>query len=110
LILDPGTAEAARRPFLEFADEVNRGLDACGFPLCKGDIMARNPKWCLPLEGWRAVFDDWIRNPEPKALLNAAIFFDLRPLAGEAQLAEQGMEVLTHRRSARFGRRPHAPA
>jgi CBS domain-containing protein len=89
LILDPGTAEAARKPLLEFADEVNRGLDACGFPLCKGDIMARNPKWCLPLEGWRAVFDDWIRNPDPKALLNAAIFFDLRPLAGEAQLAGQ---------------------
>jgi CBS domain-containing protein len=89
LILDVGTAEPARKPFLEFADEVNRGLDACGFPLCKGDIMARNPKWCLPLEGWRTVFDDWIRNPDPQALLNAAIFFDLRPLAGEAQLAGQ---------------------
>jgi CBS domain-containing protein len=89
LILEPGTAEAARKPYLEFADEVNRGLDACGFPLCKGDIMARNPKWCLPLEGWRATFDAWIRNPEPQALLNAAIFFDLRPLAGEAQLAGQ---------------------
>ncbi|HET9734107.1 MAG TPA: DUF294 nucleotidyltransferase-like domain-containing protein [Burkholderiales bacterium] len=89
LILEPGTAEAARKPYLEFADEVNRGLDACGFPLCKGDIMARNPKWCLPLEGWRATFDDWIRNPDPQALLNAAIFFDLRPLAGEAQLAGQ---------------------
>ena len=89
LILDPGTAEAARKPFLEFADEVNRGLDACGFPLCIGEIMARNPKWCLPLEGWRGVFDAWIRNPDPQALLNAAIFFDLRPLAGEAQLAGQ---------------------
>jgi CBS domain-containing protein len=89
LILEPGTAEAERKPFLAFADEVNRGLDACGFPLCKGDIMARNPKWCLPLEGWRAIFDGWIRNPEPKALLNAAIFFDLRALAGETQLAGQ---------------------
>jgi CBS domain-containing protein len=89
LILEPGTSEAQRKPFLAFADEVNRALDACGFPLCKGDIMARNPKWCLPLEGWRAIFDGWIRNPDPKALLNAAIFFDLRPLAGETQLAGQ---------------------
>jgi CBS domain-containing protein len=73
---------------------VNRGLDACGFPLCKGDIMARNPRWCLPLEGWRATFDDWIRNQDPKALLNAAIFFDLRPLAGESQLAGQLRDAL----------------
>jgi CBS domain-containing protein len=94
LILEPGTAEADRKPFLEFADEVNRGLDACGFPLCKGDIMARNPKWCQPLEGWRATFDGWIRNPDPKALLNAAIFFDLRALAGEAQLAGQLRDAL----------------
>lgn len=72
---------------LEFAGEVNAALDAAGFPLCKGDIMARNPRWCLGAQEWRAVFDDWIRNPDPEALLHAAIFFDLRPLAGEAQLA-----------------------
>jgi len=79
--------EARSDAFLAFADEVNRGLEACGFPLCKGDIMARNPRWCLDAREWRAVFDGWIRNPLPAALLNAAIFFDFRPLAGEARLA-----------------------
>ncbi len=76
-----------RAALLAFAHEVNEALDAAGFPLCKGDIMARNPRWCLGAQEWRAVFDDWIRNPDPEALLHAAIFFDLRPLAGEAQLA-----------------------
>jgi CBS domain-containing protein len=70
-----------------FADEVNRNLDACGFPLCRGDIMARNPRWCLTAQEWRSLFDGWIRNTEPEALLNASIFFDLRPLAGNAHLA-----------------------
>jgi CBS domain-containing protein len=70
-----------------FADEVNRNLDACGFPLCKGDIMARNPRWCLTPQEWRRVFDDWIRNNDPRALLNASIFFDFRPLAGDPRLA-----------------------
>ena len=79
--------EAGKEAFLAFADQVNRNLDACGFPLCKGDIMARNPRWCLPLEGWRRVFDDWIRNNDPQALLNASIFFDFRALAGDARLA-----------------------
>ncbi len=85
LILD-ATAGEAREVYLAFADEVNRTLDACGFPLCKGNIMARNPRWCMTLEEWRKTFVDWIRHPQPEALLNAAIFFDLRAIAGDAQL------------------------
>jgi len=72
---------------LAFAAVINETLDACGFPLCRGDIMARNPRWCLTGERWRETFSGWIRNPDPEALMNAAIFFDLRPLAGEARLA-----------------------
>ena len=79
--------EGGKEAFLAFADQVNRDLDACGFPLCKGDIMARNPRWCLTPQEWRGVFDGWIRNPHPQALLNASIFFDFRPLAGDARLA-----------------------
>lgn len=82
-----GDVAAARKALLAFSSEVNLGLEVCGFPLCAGDIMARNPRWCLTLEEWRSVFDGWIRNPNPQALLNAAIFFDFRPIAGEAALA-----------------------
>ena len=77
------TPDAARARFLPFAQEVNAALDACGFPLCKGEIMARNPKWCLSLEEWGALFAGWIRNPQPEALLNAGIFFDFRALAAK---------------------------
>jgi CBS domain-containing protein len=81
---DPG---GPRERLLPFARAVNVALDACGFPLCKGEIMAGNPKWCLSAAEWRTGFGDWIRNPVPDALLNANIFFDFRPLWGEAQLA-----------------------
>jgi CBS domain-containing protein len=37
---EDGDREATRARLLPFADEVNRTLDACGFPLCKGNIMA----------------------------------------------------------------------
>jgi CBS domain-containing protein len=80
-------ADAVRARLLPFADAVNVTLDACGFPLCKGDIMARNPRWCLAAAEWRMRFGEWIRNPHPEALLNANIFFDFRPLWGEAALA-----------------------
>ncbi len=86
LILEEG-ADPAR--FLAFADEINGALDRCGFPLCKGGVMAGNPRWCLTLPKWRATFSDWIRNPVPDALLNAAIFFDLRAIAGEPQFAQE---------------------
>ena len=94
--------EGTRSALVAFADEVNRTLDACGFPLCKGDIMARNPRWCLTLEEWRAVFDGWIRRPGPLAVLHALIFFDFRALAGEARLAGELRDgVLAQTRAGR---------
>ena len=83
------SAAAMRERLLPFADEVNRALAACGFPLCKGGIMAGNPRWCLSIDEWQATFSDWIRNSAPEALLNAAIFFDFRPLWGVAALADR---------------------
>ncbi|MGB4065491.1 MAG: DUF294 nucleotidyltransferase-like domain-containing protein [Azonexus sp.] len=82
-------AAALRRIFLPFAQEVNQHLADCGFALCAGQIMAGNPAWCLSLEEWREKFIDWVRRPEPEALLNASIFFDLRPLFGDLALGER---------------------
>jgi CBS domain-containing protein len=79
--------EALRRRFLAFAREVNEGLARCGFPLCKGNIMASNPLWCLSRDEWQERFTQWIRKPEPEALLNATIFFDFRALYGNETLA-----------------------
>jgi CBS domain-containing protein len=91
---EDGDREATRARLLPFADEVNRTLDACGFPLCKGNIMARNPAWCLSLAEWLGRFDDWIRNSDPNALLNASIFFDFRALHGDAALVDRLREFL----------------
>jgi CBS domain-containing protein len=84
---DHAEARALRPLYHGFAREVNELLDACGFPLCKGGIMAGNEKWCLSLEEWRQHFTHWVLTPEPEALLNATIFFDFRALHGELALA-----------------------
>jgi len=92
---DGGTgAEAMRKRLLPFARSVNDGLDACGFPLCKGGIMAGNPRWCLSLGEWHEQFAGWIRDPQPEALLKAAIFFDFRAIYGRDSLAEALRERL----------------
>ena len=74
---------------LELARDVNADLDRCGFPLCSGKIMAGNPELCLTLEEWEERFADWIRTPNPQALLNATIFFDFRSLYGQHNLADR---------------------
>ncbi len=80
--------DAVRERLLPFARKVNEALDACGFPLCKGNVMASNPRLCLSLDEWTARMRGWVETPEPQALLDAAICFDFRALSGDATLAE----------------------
>lgn len=90
LVFAPGSeadTEASRQRFLPFARRVNEVLDACGFPLCKGEVMAGNPRWCLSMTEWRAQFAGWTSSATSDDLLNATIFFDFRAIAGDAGLA-----------------------
>jgi CBS domain-containing protein len=80
---DAGDPESTRREILPFARQVNQALDRCGFALCRGEVMAGNPKLCLSLREWQQRFARWIDEPDPQALLNATIFFDFRPIHGD---------------------------
>ena len=90
-------AEELRQKFLPFAQAVNTALDVCGFPLCTGQIMAGNPAWCLSLDEWKQIFGGWISVPDPRALLNASIFFDFRPLYGREELVSDLQHWLLQR-------------
>lgn len=74
--------------FREYARRAIDHLVNCGYPLCPGDIMARNPKWNQPYSVWCRYFDRWISAPDPAELLNAMIFFDFRSGFGDASLAD----------------------
>lgn len=87
--------EPCRTRLLAFARGVNEVLRQCGFPLCSGGIMASNRAWCLHANEWFAHFSDWVRNPTPEALLNAAIFFDLRAIEGNHRLAAELRSAVT---------------
>ncbi|HSE02268.1 MAG TPA: DUF294 nucleotidyltransferase-like domain-containing protein [Burkholderiales bacterium] len=92
LIFEPAPGQSvpeARAALLPVAQHINQALDQAGYRLCPGDIMAGNPQWCLSLDEWRARFERWIDSGSPEALLHGAIFFDLRPLAGELALGRE---------------------
>jgi CBS domain-containing protein len=83
---DSARPAEVRAKLLPFAREVNEALDACGYPLCKGNVMASNPDLCLSVAEWKAKMEGWLHNSDPRALLDAAICFDFRGLHGDARL------------------------
>ncbi|MGD8110332.1 putative nucleotidyltransferase substrate binding domain-containing protein [Vibrio sp. TRT 17S01] len=90
--------------FAQLAKRVCDGLNKCGYTYCTGDIMSTNPMWRMTREEWEECFTDWIDDPNPKALLNASIFFDLDGVYGRLKWAEQlnGFIVRRARKNNRF--------
>ena len=80
---------AAREYFLKFGELVCTWLDQAGYDFCKGDVMAKNPKWCQPLSIWKRYFYSWIRVSTPKDLMESNIFFDLRGGCGNIELVDE---------------------
>ncbi len=104
LILPDNSTPEQHAAALRFAHDVNLALDACGYPLCRGGIMAGEPACCLTLREWRERFAHWIEHGAPHDLLNASIYFDFRALAGDNALAHELRQEVTEaaRRAPRF--------
>lgn len=81
-------------------DAVNQALADCGYPLCPGGVMAGREACCLTLDEWRQRFAHWIDHGAPQDLLNASIFFDLRPVAGHLPLATTLQQEVVARAAA----------
>lgn len=100
LVFMSGDAQRDRPQWLAFARQVNEALDACGYPLCKGLVMASNPACCLSVEEWCSQFASWMEQGAPEDLLKASIYFDLRPVAGRLELATPLRALITERAAA----------
>lgn len=88
LIVPDDTDDQALEAARLWAEQVNKDLDACGYPLCKGGIMAGLSACCLRQRDWLARFERWISQGSPQDLLHASIFFDFRAIAGDLSLTE----------------------
>ncbi len=86
---DDAQAAEIRQRLLPIAQQINQHLAACGFTLCKGNIMAGNPDLCLSRAEWARRFAAFIREATPENLLASTIYFDLRVVWGDEQGCEQ---------------------
>ncbi|ARU54390.1 cyclic nucleotide-binding protein [Oleiphilus messinensis] len=105
LILDETFQTEQHGDYFEaLANWVCDGLNRCGYPYCAGQIMATNPQWRKTLQEWKTCFAQWIDHPDPQALLNSSIFFDLDGVWGHTHWADQlnAFIVERARRNKRF--------
>ncbi|MCL1074845.1 DUF294 nucleotidyltransferase-like domain-containing protein [Shewanella dokdonensis] len=86
LLLAEEPDSSATAYFDALTHAVCSGLNDCGYVFCPGDIMAQNPAWRMSLENWQQKFSNWVNTPDPKALMHASIFFDMRCVFGPAPL------------------------
>jgi PAS domain S-box-containing protein len=75
--------------FLHLGRLVCDGLDRAGYPLCRGGVMASNPRWCRSLDDWIAGFQTWVHKSTPQEVMELSIFFDLRTVYGDTELTHE---------------------
>jgi CBS domain-containing protein len=74
--------------FAELGRRLADILDEAGIPYCKGGVMASNAAWRGSVSDWQRRVATWIGRSSARDLLNVDIFFDLLPVAGASQLAQ----------------------
>ena len=91
------TEDQVREKLLPFAETVTKELAECGFTLCKGNIMASNPKLCLSGEEWDDWFLRFIDASTPQNLVYSSIFLDMRAVFGDREPLEQLLDKVLAR-------------
>ncbi len=94
---DGMTADEVREKLLPFARKVNDELAECGFTLCKGNIMASNPKLCLSDREWNDWFVQFIDASTPQNLVYSSIFLDMRSVFGPTEPLHKLLEKVLER-------------
>lgn len=69
----------------KLAAHVVDALDTSGLRRCDGDYMATT--WSYSLEEWQHILRRRFIDPKPEDILDADVFLDLRPLAGDLDVS-----------------------
>jgi DNA polymerase-3 subunit epsilon/CBS domain-containing protein len=78
--------------FARLGELIADNLHVIGVPYCKGGVMAKNVAWRGSVKTWRERVETWVRQSRPEDLMSVDIFFDLRAVHGDAQLAADLMD------------------
>ena len=90
-ILFSEPSPVARDYFQRFSAKVVEGLSLCGFPLCKGGVMASQPKWFGDVEYWKTRAARWIGDvtSHEANVSDIYTFLDFRAVHGDQGLEKE---------------------
>ncbi len=74
--------------FVPLAVRFTQLLDAIGFPLCLGNVMATNPVWRKRISEWRKQIAGWLRKRTEAQLLLSDVLVDFQHVWGDAALSQ----------------------
>lgn len=80
----------ARQAALNFSELLER----LGYPPCKGNIMVSNEMWRKTLPEFKQMVGEWARKPTGDNMMNLAIFFDARVVAGNPAYLDEVNQYL----------------
>ncbi len=66
----------------------------CGYPVCKGGIMANQPGWCQSISDWKQTLRKWVTAKNENTVIWLTVIADLRPIWGNFSLAEDLYHIL----------------
>jgi CBS domain-containing protein len=92
IIFDDRKSNDKHEYFKQLSEKIVQGLNECGIPLCKGDIMATNPKFFGSLSEWKERTASWIRKNtdlSESELMDTYVFLDFRSIHGNQGLEEE---------------------
>ncbi len=92
----PEKEEEVKKYFSRLGEKVCDNLAAVGYRYCKGEIMAKNAKWCQSFSAWKKYFTNWVTTSSPQDILDIKIFFDFRFVYGHEDFAAQLQEHVNH--------------
>ncbi|MDX6520864.1 MAG: hypothetical protein QOF08_1469 [Gaiellales bacterium] len=93
---DPGGPEVDAY-FATVAEQINEGLERCGFGRDSSDVLARNRQWRMSRGEWQRVLTDCLERPDHSHLVRAAVSFDFRHVVGGLEIVRP---LVTIERSA----------
>jgi CBS domain-containing protein len=83
-----------KEKLLRMAEKVNHFMIDCGFSSCPSGMMSHLPYMCLNEQEWKEMFQSWIYQPDPEALLKSTIFFDMRGIFGNTEMIKRIKESI----------------
>jgi CBS domain-containing protein len=102
LVLPDGLDDEAGAWWADYAEHAVDALERCGYPRCRGGVMASNPRWRHTESGWLQDFRFLITQPTERHVMESAIAFDLRTVDGELMAREMMRPVLRTAQSSQL--------